>query len=1491
MPYSSNQKSVVLEVGEIVGTDSIATQQPNGFGTATAFQDCGNGDCNMEADEVLNSNSNFDQFWGWSNMSVSGVFFVGGSGINDPNPPFPLLSSYTLNDGINGQEVKYDWGNNYEDDDYLSSYCIVFDFGKFIGGGDDTVAMEDFIGASYSNAAGNVLVVENRFTNNVNGGKIEQGRMLYGYPVSGVAAEYNVGLSFEIMEGESINHPHRLICRSSGKDDLGQHLANSFGGAPFGPDSTQSELVEFFNSFRWYISPYIHDTKWKYDYAGGRIQLDSSRKSIHCSYIEFDNMEFNSAQMGQTNNFGIRSSDDMFWGCEWDNDTNGYHLTMTVDSVENCAIQVLTFNREYYNELNTGSDADISFALENMGVDISMGTGGWVWQEITEPGTYEFCVPYHYNTTRDIDEAGTIQQAEGITGSWSGHARIKISSQYWGTKRFANNNIRFLKTKMLTGIDYSVESMEVSISRFEVRNSGWNFGDIEVPLFNTIYIDTPIYKYNYLDIFDRKTVPISLNFTSGNLKDPGKKTTGYSKTFELPSTPHNNIVLKNLIGECSVKDMDAISWRKARIKSDGVTVFEGYARIEKAITGRGGRYTCHILQDASAWPELLGESKLCDLSFPTHIKDYETVVNSWDKTVDEMSYVYPAISYGKWGLGTGNEADYANQPKTIDDFHPAVYLKAIVDRIFGNIGYTIESKFFNSDRVKKMIVPFTSGEDYAPTDNTMGESGDYSGTAQKTNQQALPDLPDSDSGETPTNKRYYPVLSVIAGSEFMTPGVSYATQNGYTVPFTGIYNMYYSAKISQSQSDLSEKGRWSCYFHVNGQAMTGSGYQNISAASNSTYTYGPEYLSYNGGSGYTNMTWWSFDSSGSTWDYKDFEMFNVQLNQGDKVQVSFYGRNHSLNWGNWSDIDDQFFMVYPSATNTFNPGGQVVSLGQVLGCGTKQKDLLKSLTEIFNLYWHTDSARKTIIVEPFNDFFGSGKLIDWTDKLDRESWTDKFLIDELAKKVNFSYAEDNSDRLVKSRNIEFADIYGDEVELWSLAISNQEKYRKDIRELGTKIIAPTLTLYTPSSGNGDLTWCASASSLSPKIPAMWKGDDGDDMWPWINTSQRPDREIGFKIRLLNYWGLSDEVGMWQMKDDNGNVQNHYSIPYSYTYNHQHSVDYINQYGEMATDNLAWHGMPENGESDPAYQRGLYDTYWSQYYDKINGGAVLRKCKVSLNKADIATLDFRDVIKIDATGGVPTYWTLYKVTDYKPGVDTLTQVELVEWKYEINTDFELQAPEYETNYGGLGEPDGESGSWLPSITNGTGTVTIGSTIPENPGIEKAKLVDSNMQIVYPTTSPGILNTKNNLTVNMLKNDVLLQKKGKKKFKKTDIISVNSQKGISIGSKENQIKSDGIALGKNLSATQGQVVLGELNNSNGSDVFQVGGGYYDYKLGKNVRRNVISVTKDGDFNIYGGEVVAEFKVGDLTITGDVYYTDKLGNKKKVYLERRVTGNMDE
>ena len=55
---------------------------------------------------------------------------------------------------------------------------------------------------------------------------------------------------------------------------------------------------------------------------------------------------------------------------------------------------------------------------------------------------------------------------------------------------------------------------------------------------------------------------------------------------------------------------------------------------------------------------------------------------------------------------------------------------------------------------------------------------------------------------------------------------------------------------------------------------------------------------------------------------------------------------------------------------------------------------------------------------------------------------------------------------------------------------------------------------------------------------------------------------------------------------------------------------------------------------------------------------------------------------------------------------------------------------------------------------------------------------------------------------------------------------------------------------------------------------------------VKQNSISVSKSGEFCVYGGEVVANLttKDGSLTITSDVYYVDEDGNSKKLYLRNK-------
>jgi hypothetical protein len=94
-------------------------------------------------------------------------------------------------------------------------------------------------------------------------------------------------------------------------------------------------------------------------------------------------------------------------------------------------------------------------------------------------------------------------------------------------------------------------------------------------------------------------------------------------------------------------------------------------------------------------------------------------------------------------------------------------------------------------------------------------------------------------------------------------------------------------------------------------------------------------------------------------------------------------------------------------------------------------------------------------------------------------------------------------------------------------------------------------------------------------------------------------------------------------------------------------------------------------------------------------------------------------------------------------------------------------------------------------------------------------------------------------------------------------------------------NGLAVGISLKGQDNQFIAGKYNVSKSTDLFQVGAGYKKAN-GKIVKQNAISVDHNGNFNIYGGQVVADFETGDLTITGDVYYIDNKGYKCKVFLK---------
>jgi len=1425
MAQSSQAKEVILEIGEKdAGLSTITEYVQNGSISNDIFGAGCDGRCDAYNLQVLNANSDFEDFNGWYGLQCKGFRIFG----NTPNnPTWDGVSNPGTNQGFSNT-LNYAFpatsGNN------LSNQIIKLTFETSSGGNCFFEGQNTSVWNSVPPTYVNNLTNEGR-------ADTEQGRMLYLYPTT--SSGFNCSISLEILEGDEDD----LFCRGPGVDNLADYLSAKF------PTVLPQDFFTdgFWSNFRGYITPYVHTGAWKYDI--GHIEYNSSRESIHASYSSSLPTPVNFASVVNDDlNFGLRSSHNIF-NC-MNTETQGYKVTFTIDSISNCSVEVMTYvdytGSGYYVNIGNYNLSDVEYAMDYAGADRSGKP--WAWKTFDTPGTYEVCVPFIPDMV--IYEEMLDPNLGGQPGGWTTNTKVQYGGGAYGYKTFYHAQYHFLRMNNGGG-----GSSQMVMSNFEITEGGFDWDYNLTPTFQTNEIQVQTYTYDYLDTMNKESVPLGLTLNSGDLRDPSKRSTGFSKTFELPASNRNQRILHTMTADGSHRNTEDLGWKKARISVNGIVCFSGFARIEQSVTGAGGKYMCHILQDPSYWPELLKDKKLCELGLPTHEKDYDTVVASWSKNVDQVNYVYPIINYGEWL----KDSDPSITAHSLKDLHPAIYVKSAVEKMFENIGYTIESDFIETPEFKKLIIPYTSGEEYDFAGSTdLGPDSDYSAHASKAAEKQLPTMPATGSNLN-TTRNFYPVIPVQNGIAHYTQGSSSSVQNGYVVPFSGRYNIYYKATVKVSQNGTSgDSGMWASRIVVNGQTM---GYSQYGGWADSPLDGGQYVFNSNVGPpttqdgvtatdpvGLPNCVW-RHTSNGESWKTEDSNMV-MNLSAGDKVQIRFFGINFKAFRECRAYIKNQDFMVYPIAGQAFVPPF-TASPNMSLGCGVKQLELLKGITEMFNLYWDADNEQKKVFVEPYDSFYGSGKLVDWSGKIDRSSWSDKFLIDELAKSIYFRYKNDSGDKIVEAYNSSMSNSLGYDKELWDFKIEHDELYRKSEKNLGTSVIAPTMRMHT--SGNGcDHTFPITPFVNSPTVPVMWSGSPN---WGWFNSLQRPDNDTSHKIRIINYHGLSPNTGTWQLTDGNGIVQNHNSYPYAYTYNYEHNGT------ATYDDNLAWHNIGN--------QRGLFDRYYGNFFEKVSGGAALRTCMMDLSPTDIANFDFRNIIKIVMDGGISTYWTINKVADYKPALDQLTKVELIEWKYEVPAEIKGQKAKLvipPTNYGGLDVMNPDGGSAI--IKEKDRTIVL-STNGEYSIIADADIPPQNL-----------LATSNNVTIKS--EDMTAPQANQSALMVNKSNGITNQSTSYSGATGNTIFGNAIALGKGLMSHSGQVVLGCNNEVNPNDIFQVGSGYTIQ--GQKINQNAISVDANGEFSIFGGEVVADFKVGDLSITGDVYYTDLDGAKKKVYLKTK-------
>lgn len=323
------------------------------------------------------------------------------------------------------------------------------------------------------------------------------------------------------------------------------------------------------------------------------------------------------------------------------------------------------------------------------------------------------------------------------------------------------------------------------------------------------------------------------------------------------------------------------------------------------------------------------------------------------------------------------------------------------------------------------------------------------------------------------------------------------------------------------------------------------------------------------------------------------------------------------------------FNSFPLGYYTANGHGLVrgFNLSSILPDKITQRDFLIWIIKLFNLYIEPDRFDYyTLNIEPRDDYYNSGTVTDWTNKLDIGKEINIIPMGELdSKYYSFGYKEDG-DYYNKYYKDNYSENYGDKL----ICVNND--FLTNTKEIKVGFSPTPLT----SVPNSELI-----------IPSIIKE----------GTSAVPNNFNG-NIRIL-YWG-GMKTGKWYHGDDLGNG---YTLNSSYPYA-GHLDDPQNPTLDLCFEQprLLFYNMRNPADYTT---NNLYNNYYSLMLAEIaDKDAKLLQMFIKLNVYDIYTLSFRNKFYINGT-----YYHLNKISDFNPENGESTFCEFV----KINEGISVPAP--------------------------------------------------------------------------------------------------------------------------------------------------------------------------------------------------------------------------
>lgn len=865
-----------------------------------------------------------------------------------------------------------------------------------------------------------------------------------------------------------------------------------------------------------------------------------------------------------------------------------------------------------------------------------------------------------------------------------------------------------------------------------------------------------------LDITDHSDFPLAITLQTSDIKDITSTSGDYSKTFKIPATKNNNKLLRHPFATTTDSNINVNENRKCRILVDGFYSLEGLIRV----TGVGGYgespsyYDCVFYGNNLNWADGLSNKYMNEINWGSDGQgigyNKANIMHTWNYDSCDSGnspIVYPITSYGDFNED-GNAAtiqlldtayDYNNTgsatkvgysgyfndgssyetPTPSPDWRPAIFVKDTLNKIFENLGYSIESSFMETDMFKKLVWLLPNFQYNNPDDRYEQQS---IVTSFKNGETLSTTVWNNGSSSTSSNagiyKAYYggfvsfddgnehysgsgrKVLNLKSSNLDISLGASKVDfSNDYiTIEEYGFYDIL----LNNQQARLASGWKGGTGFKqiieikvcVNLELQT-AGQTSWNIIGRCSDTQSP-YQIYNNSTRSTNQY------NTVITDFANLSSVNITdqwLNKGDKIRLTTgfkitdtndNDQNFAINVYHRVKSNDNFNIKFSPKRVEY---GQTYDLKNVLDPSHKQIDFVKGIAHAFNLKMTTDSNKRTVFIEPFDTFYKDyADAIDWTYKLDRsKEVTDKWIKSDLKRDIIFKYKTDTSDKTVETR--------GDR---WFKGIKDEYPYQETLPstfEKGEIIFENPFFAGTYNGKDQDTTGNTGNSGSYSDVPfsgCLWAENT------YAETLNRPDKGNNFMPRLL-FWNKYSpnasgsgikfaKVQTWSdagstnalkfiVPDSSVAVNSLYLsniYPQATSINRDDTSSPVLSYGNA---NVRDFNDATGVYSSYITGRGLFDTYYHNMFEMLKSKPKLRTAYFDLKAKDIVYLDFTKLIYLDGI-----YWRINKVVDYQPSKNEPTKVELIEW-LQVGT-FAATAPSFGSSgtssdfggvYGDYGDP--------------------------------------------------------------------------------------------------------------------------------------------------------------------------------------------------------------